>query len=309
MVRALKDRFPSVEVDLLVRNYVAPVARQAKGVNRVLEWTSAMADDPKKTGMEAMRQGRYDVVVHAFPDSSVMRAAARAGIPRRIASGRRWAGIRHANIWCWDSRKASGGHEAWHGLRLLLSLGVDSDETFRRQTSLTAPVLQGPAFPLKAQMGARPILLHPGSNGSAGNWPPDRFEELAVRLAEIGHTVGLTGTKQERASFRPHLSQHPKVMDLFGQLDLQELMALQSQSALVVASSTGPLHTAAALGTPCIGLYGKHAPEWPRRWAPLGPSVHICISETQTNSGQLELSVEDVLAACIQLLDTTDLKE
>ena len=309
LVRALKDRFPNVEVDLLVRNYAAPVARQAQGVHRVIEWSPAMADDPKRTGMEAMRQGRYDVVVHAFPDSAVMRAAARAGIPTRIASGRRWAGIRYATTRYWDSRKASGGHEAWHGLRLLLPLGVDSDETFRKQTSLNAPVVQGPVFPITAQMDAPPILLHPGSNGSAGNWPPERFAALAVRLAEMGHTVGLTGTKEERTSFGPHLSHHPRVVDLFGQLDLQELMALQAQSALVVASSTGPLHTAAALGTPCLGLYGKHAPEWPRRWAPLGPSVRICISETQTDSGQLELSVEEVLAACTPLLNPTDLKE
>ena len=309
LVRALKDRFPNVKVDLLVRNYAAPVARQAHGVNRVIEWNSAMAEDPKRRGMEAMRQGRYDVVVHAFPDPSVMQAASRAGIPTRIASGRRWAGIRHSTIQCWDSRKTSGGHEAWHGLRLLLPLGVDSDETFRKQTSLNAPEIQGPVFPLTAPMAAPPILLHPGSNGSAGNWPPDRFAALAVRLAELGHTVGLTGTKEERASFGPHLPPHPRVVDLFGQLDLKELMALQAQSALVVASSTGPLHTAAALGTPCLGLYGKHAPEWPRRWAPLGPSVHICISETLTASGQLELSVEEVLEVCTPLLKTTDLRE
>ena len=309
LIRALKNRFPNVEVDLLVRNYAAPVARQAHGVNRVIEWTSTMADDPKRTGMEAMRQGSYDVVVHAYPDPTVMKAASRAGIPTRIATGRRWAGIRHATIRCWDSRKASGGHEAWHGLRLLLPLDVDSDETFRKQTSLNSPVMQGSVFPLKAQMDGPPILLHPGSNGSAGNWPPERFAALAVRLAELGHSVGLTGTKEERASFEQYVLPHPRVVDLFGQLKLKELMALQAQSALVVASSTGPLHTAAALGTPCVGLYGKHAPEWPRRWAPLGPSVHICISETQTSSGQLELSVEDVLAACIQLLNTNALKE
>mgnify|MGYP005741135193 CR=1 FL=1 len=308
LVRALKDRFPNVEVDLLVRNYAAPVARQAQGVNRVIEWTSAMADDPQRTGMEAILQGGYDVVVHAFPDQGVMRAAARAGIPRRIASGRRWAGIRYATIRCWDSRKASGGHEAWHGLRLLLALGVDSDETFRRETGLIAPVAKGPVFPTMAGMNAPPILLHPGSNGSAGNWAPERFAELAVKLAEIGHVVGLTGTTREQASFAPHLLHHPRVVDLFGQLDLNKLMALQAQSALVVASSTGPLHTAAALGTPCLGLYGKDAPEWPQRWAPLGPSVKICVSKTFTVSGHLDLAVDEVLAACIPMLNATDPK-
>jgi len=306
LVRALKDRFPGVVVDLIVRGYAVPVARQAQGVGSVLEWTDAMAERPSGMGAEILREGRYDAMVHAFPDPDVMRAAKHADIPMRMASGRRWHGLRYATHRSWDSRRNSGGHEAWHGLRLLLPLGVETDGGYRGRIGLVPPDGEGPLIDILTHMGHAPILLHPGSNGSAGNWPPARFAELASRLADEGHAVGVTGTAAERESFAPYLPDHPRVMDLYGRLDLTQLMALQFRSALVVASSTGPLHTAAALGTPCVGLYGPDAPEWPQRWAPLGPSVRLCVARTRTEEGQLDLSVEEVLDACLNDLNAPD---
>lgn len=299
LVHALKAGIPGVQVDVLVRPYASPIARQAIGVDRVLEWPP---DKAGQAGADLLRDGGYDAVVHAFPDPDVMRAATEAGIPVRLATGRRWASLRHATHRCWDSRKASGGHEAWHGLRLLLPLGIDADRAFRTRKGLTAPEPDIAVLDILDAMGQPPILLHPGSHGSAGNWSADHFAELATRLADAGHAVGITGTESERIRFAPHLPDHPRIEDLSGRLDLTQLMALQSRSALVVASSTGPLHTAAALGTPCLGVYGTQAPSWPDRWAPIGPSVHLCVTSTRQDDGTLDLSVPDVMDACLQAL-------
>ena len=304
LVRALKEAHPGVEVDLLVRGYAVPVARQALGADRVVEWTATMADRPGDAGAEALRQGGYDVTIHAFPDAAVLKAAHRAGIPMRIATGRRWQGLRHATHRCWDSRKESGGHEAWHGLRLLLPLNIDPDRAYRTACGLEVPEADSVVRAHLASLDRPLALLHPGSHGSAGNWPPERFAELATRLADAGYSVGLTGTETERDAFAPHRPDRPDVVDFAGQFDLTQLMALQSAAALVVASSTGPLHTAAALGTPCVGLYGPAAPEWAERWAPLGPAVRVCTAEAYTANGALDLSVDNVMEACLSQLPT-----
>ena len=300
LVHALKARFPAVQVDILVRSYASPVAQQAIGVDRVVEWPSAL--DGSQAGIHLLRTGGYDVVVHAFPEPSIMRAAAAAGIAMRLATGRRWASVRCATHRCWDSRKASGGHEAWHGLRLLLPLGIDADREFRTRKSLTAPELDASVLDILNTLGQPPILLHPGSHGSAGNWSADHFSRLATSLADAGYAVCITGTESEKMRFAPHLPHHPRITELSGQLDLTQLMALQSRSALVVASSTGPLHTAAALGAPCLGLYGSEAPAWPDRWAPIGPSVSLCVTSNRHADGTLDLSVTEVMEACLKAL-------
>ena len=302
LIRALKEAHPQVEVDLLVRGYAVPVARQAIGVDQVLEWTPEMAAHPRQAGAEALKSREYDIAIHAFPDAAVLTAAAAAGIPMRIASGRRWCGLILATHRLWDSRKASGGHEAWHGLRLLLPLHIDADEAYRTDRGLHAPLCDDTVRSLLDSLRNPLILLHPGSHGSAGNWAPTCFAELAERLADAGWTVGITGTEPERLAFAPHMPNRQDILPLGGRFDLTQLMALQAASALVVASSTGPLHTAAAMGTPCVGLYGVKPPEWAERWAPLGPSVALCKAQGTTSTGQLDLTVEEVLGACLNQL-------
>jgi ADP-heptose:LPS heptosyltransferase len=58
-----------------------------------------------------------------------------------------------------------------------------------------------------------------------------------------------------------------RLLDVSGGLSLGELCALFSRADLVVSNDSGPMHVAAALGAPTLGLFG---PETPRRYGPLG---------------------------------------
>ena len=124
--------------------------------------------------------------------------------------------------------------------------------------SLIAPQPDGAVQGILDILGQPPILLHP-DHTAAPEIGRQITAQLATRLADAGHPVCITGTESERERFAPHLPDHPRITELSGQLDLMQLMALQSHAALVVASSTGPLHTAASLGTPVLGLYGSEA--------------------------------------------------
>jgi ADP-heptose:LPS heptosyltransferase len=94
---------------------------------------------------------------------------------------------------------------------------------------------------------------------------------------------------------------HPNFIDLTGQLELGELMSLIQSVDGLLASSTGPLHLAATLATPCVGLYGKEAPVWPERWHPVGIHAHWLVAENEDKSGGLDVSVVAVWEAFDQL--------
>ena len=119
----------------------------------------------------------------------------------------------------------------------------------------------------------RPLaLLHPGSHGSAGNWPPERFAELATRLADAGYSVGLTGTEKRKGSLCPHRPNWPNIVDYGGQFDLTQLMALDQRLPRRGLEHRSTAHRRRP----------RHALRWPvrpsrprrmaERWAPLGPS-------------------------------------
>ena len=88
--KALKQAYPDVKVDVLVRGYAAPVAHAHLGIDRRVGMDGVRCDRPRPTaGFALDRKGYDDTVVFAFP-IAVVRAAHAARIPIRIATGRRW---------------------------------------------------------------------------------------------------------------------------------------------------------------------------------------------------------------------------
>lgn len=297
LVAALKREFPDAQVDLLVRPYAASLGRLAVGVSEVLSWTDAHAAAPGSAGAALLKSGHYDAAVLAFPDAAVVKACQQAGIARRLGSGRRWHTLFRLTHRNWDGRRTSGGHESWHGLRLLMPLGIEPVGDFRHANLLRAPRPDATVESLLSSCGRKPILLHPGSHGSAGNWPAGQYAALALALAKNGEAVGFTGTEEEGRAFQSHLPDHPLIVSFFGACTLEQLVALQAGAGAVVASSTGPLHTAAALGIPVVGLYRDAAPQWARRWGPNGSSVHVVETRTLTESGNLDIGLDQVITA------------
>jgi hypothetical protein len=93
---------------------------------------------------------------------------------------------------------------------------------------------------------------------------------------EDGATVVLIGAPSERsyvAAVRALIGEvrHGFVLDWSGALPFDEFLALLAQADAVVSNDSGPMHLAAGMGTPTIGLFG---PETPVLYGPLGPRAH-----------------------------------
>jgi len=100
-------------------------------------------------------------------------------------------------------------------------------------------------------------VLHPGATDPRRRWSADRFAGLGDALGERGLRVVVTGTGADEASIADDVAsamRHVPVV-LVDRLSLPALVGLLAGARLVIANDTGPLHLAAAVGTPTVGVF------------------------------------------------------
>ena len=106
------------------------------------------------------------------------------------------------------------------------------------------------------------VLVPGASNGSAKRWPPTHWARLADLIAnEHGLEIVLSGAGSER-SLAEHVARSMRVpsRNTAGETSVTELVQLLAGARIVVAGDTGPLHVAAALGRPVVGIFGPTDP-------------------------------------------------
>jgi ADP-heptose:LPS heptosyltransferase len=112
------------------------------------------------------------------------------------------------------------------------------------------------------------VAVHPGSRGSAAHWPEAHYTELATALRGAGMQVVVTGIAEETDRCRRVAGESG--VSLAGRTDLPTLGSILSRACLLVVGSTGPMHLAAALGTPVVAIFSPLPSQAPDRWGPLG---------------------------------------
>lgn len=118
------------------------------------------------------------------------------------------------------------------------------------------------------------IVIQPGARWPTKRWPIEHFAELLRQLAAELPGIGfaILGSEEDRPLGARLVQAAPGCLDLTGRLSLPEMIEWIRLSELMVANDTGPLHVAAALGTPVVALYG---PTEPSRNGPYGQLNHV----------------------------------
>jgi len=103
------------------------------------------------------------------------------------------------------------------------------------------------------------------------------------------------------------------------QTNLPQLAALLSLATLFIGCDTGPLHIAAAVGTPCVGLYGTTLPQDSGAWPWADPTPHVAVQKwhqsgtcrqrrSAENGAMMDILASDVVVACESSLSLNSLK-
>jgi lipopolysaccharide heptosyltransferase I len=230
--------------------------------------------------------------------SAVLVAA--SGARRRIGFARRFC--REPLSALFTNRRVTPPADARHvveqNLALLEPLGIDAPEV-----RFTLPVDAAAETKLAAFFAAagleprgRVALLVPGAARPEKRWPPERFAALARALRPERIAVVVVWGPGEEPVARAIAEDGGA--RLAPPTDLLELLALLRRAGVVVGGDTGPLHLAAAMNTPVVGLYG---PTNPRRNGPYG-QFDRCVSTFDTTKSMDSIHSDDVIAMIEKVL-------
>jgi heptosyltransferase-1 len=126
------------------------------------------------------------------------------------------------------------------------------------------------------------IVLIPAAGRRDKQWPAQSFRELARHVGKEALVVWGPGERPLAEAVEGELA--PPT-------NLRQLARLLRDARLVIGGDTGPLHLAAALGTPVVGLYG---PTNPKRNGPFG-QIENCVETFTTSRSMADIAVDDVL--------------
>ncbi|MFM7183461.1 MAG: glycosyltransferase family 9 protein [Planctomycetota bacterium] len=161
------------------------------------------------------------------------------------------------------------------------------------------------------RLDATPVLFNPGAGWNSKLWPTERFAAVARELKrrEGVPSVVVWGGDAERAAAGQIVAESQGAAILAPHTTLQDLGELARLARIFISSDTGPLHLAAAVGTPCVGLFG---PVPGSRNGPYGRG-HVCVEpaaplrpawqDRKTDRlAMLAIDVDSVVAAARGLL-------
>ncbi|OGC89577.1 MAG: hypothetical protein A2W25_14535 [candidate division Zixibacteria bacterium RBG_16_53_22] len=260
VAETLRQHYPESSVSYLA----APGPAQIKPLVPYVDQWYLDGDGRNRLGLsqliQAMKSAKFDCVIELKPSLRTAAAALLARIDARIGTARRGFSLFY-NERVDIHRKGSGKHQTDLDLELLVSLGIEVNGLLPR-LELTATAIAG----AKMLVGGDPkpyIVMHPGSGGSAPNWPIEYYRELAVMVMEsAGYGVVITGNNDRIGDF------DERCVDLNGKTDMEELAGVIAGAALFISGSTGPLHLADSLGVGCMGFFIRHQVVGPERWGP-----------------------------------------
>ncbi len=271
MAGLLKQVMPNATIAWIGKTYTRDLIAACRHVDEFYDIGELTANP------DLLKSARPDAIVHVFPHRELAKIAAQVRIPLRIGTSHRWFHWLYCNRLVHLGRKNSPLHEAQLNIRLLKPLlGKDLIVPLQEITGLYG--FSAPNLPIAHLPEKTFVILHPKSKGSAREWPVANYLNLAQLLEKQGIDCAVTGTVAEGDIIRqscPELLQQANVHDFTGKLNLAQLIALIEKSLGLVACSTGPLHIAAALGKPAIGIYSPMHPIHPGRWAPVGTRAEV----------------------------------
>jgi len=270
--------------------------------------------------MKVIRKRQFDTVILVHPTLRLAWLMFRSGIPVRVGTGyRAYSFLLNRRVY--EHRKDALRHEAEYNLNLLAPLGCDPSgvpgETDFPIIIPAAAVERARALLEQLGIGGQIVVVHPGSGGSAREWPLENFGRLGARLAVEKHcTIVVTGSSEEETLVRSLAAMIGSgAKAVAGQLTLKELAALIRSASLFISHSTGPLHIAAAVGTPIVGFYPQITAMSPGRWGPYTKRARVLVPDKPSDCAECSggrgkpcscmasISVEEAFQSACAMLD------
>ena len=277
VLRLLKQHFSNSEIFWWIDSGLAPLLQGDPDLTDVVRFERRRWSRPAHwpemiRSVRWLRAQQFDLVID-------LQCLARSGTFAWLARGKFLVGLDEAREGArgfYDlavPRKSFHTHAVDWYLSVLPALGVPVHRNFEwlpERTEISAAVKT--KWPIS---DARWIALQPGARWMNKRWPVTHFAEIVRQLASQYPKTrfAILGGKDDQALGETILRAAPdRCLNLCGTTSLLEMIEWLRLCDLLITNDTGPMHVAAALGKPLIGLFG---PTEPRRTGPYGQLENV----------------------------------
>jgi heptosyltransferase-1 len=263
---ALRAAMPDARIDWIVDARQRTIVDLVTVVDRVVALEAASL----RAWTEAVRQLRCVQYDAALDFQGLMKSAmlARASGAERVAGFSIWH-LREKGARPFYSETGDSSNEGEHvirkNLRLLEVVGVQSPQ-------VEFPIARIPsaaADAITSQVRPRPFaLINPGAAWPNKRWPAMRFGEVAAFLRDVRAMVSVVvwGPGEEELA-REIVQASSGAAIIAPPTQVPDLLELSRMASLMVSGDTGPLHLAAAVGTPIVAIMGPTSPSRNGPWS------------------------------------------
>ncbi len=314
VLRALRRRYPAAEIVWLIKSAWAPLVAGHPDLDGVI--AEPFTPGGWLRAARAARAGRYDI---ALDLQGLLRSgmlARASGAPIRIGlsdsrEGSRWFYTHRVDV-------SPDGH----AIDRYLAAAAYLDAPVETPEFVFPPGGEGAVVEFLRRHGLsqkRPLVaIAPLARWATKRWPSERFARVAKALRDrLGAGLVLIGGPEERAELRRVAGRIEGANGdggpaIAAKLGLRYLPALLRGVDLLITNDSGPMHVAAAVGTPVVAVFG---PTDPKRTGPYGDRNRVlradipcspCLSRRCGNPERLlcmrMIGEREVLSAAEELL-------
>jgi heptosyltransferase I len=312
VLNALREAIPRAFLGWVVEGRTGDLLRSHRALDELISVRRGWLKRPREILdlRRRLRALRFDIAIDLQGLTKSAVAAWLSGSPRRIG----FAGHDGREISRWLNNELvlpTRTHVIDRNLELLGRLGIANPGV--RFDLDDAPASERTVQTMLEQSGVNDgfAAINPGAGWPSKLWPAERYAAVARYL---GHARGLKSLvvwagEQERTWAEQIASASSGFAVMAPPTNLLELTAIVRRATLFVGSDTGPLHLAAAVGTPCVALFG---PSSGRRNGPYGPQhvvlQNVCLTGSSRErrgadgAAMNAIFVDEVCRACDRIL-------
>ena len=274
----LKVMFPESRIDWLIDPALADLVRGHDAVNELIYFDRGKlsgwfmhgtARGNLRALMRALKDNQYDLVFDAqgLLRSALLAKASRAAVRIGFADAREGARFLYTHHSRIPRRRAL----AVVRMRSLAAVVGSPGDRAEFRMPVQAAALGKMTTLLPGSHNTAAVI--PGTRWDAKRWSELGYSQIVRHLADSGMGVVVLGAPREQALCQRVVDQaRVEAVNLAGRTSLAELIAAISLCRIVIGNDSGPLHVAAALGRPLVGLYGPTDPE---SVGPYGQMNHV----------------------------------
>jgi lipopolysaccharide heptosyltransferase II len=282
MVHALRQRYPKARIDYWVGQWASKALKGNKDVSHVFVFDDATFINKRVDLVIALARQiaaqRYDAMFILDKHWSLGTFGRLCNVPIRIGFDREGEGFAHTITVPFGPAK----HEVDYYLQLAYKAGAKKVAQPKLEFELSNEDKQFAKnfFAAHNLNPKKTIGIIPGGAKNPGQelpikrWPAEYYAIVAQALEKEGWRIILIGRSPgDDDALQIMKETVPNVVSAISNLTLQQSGALMQKCRMIVCNDSGPLHMAAAVGTPTVAIFG---PTDPKRWAPRGKN-HLWI--------------------------------